>query len=163
MKSISLFVLAIMISIAPMFVKAQTDAPVTSVPMNCYKQWVDYFYQLGSKPVTDGMQEIIISFTSKGSCHCYLGRVQVTGGKIKAPVFVQTQAGEYKTFSELGKKLDPAFLTEVGAGLWDITNGMSVTYHTVDEGYGRLFFYKFLIIDKNMKKEAPSPGELIKK
>ena len=145
-------------------VKINVDTAVTSTPMNCYKQYFDYFTERGAKPVTDGMQSVVVAFKSKESCHCYMGRVQVTGGKIKAPVYVQTEGGEYKTFAELtpDKKMDPEFLAAVGDDLWSITNGMSVVFQTTDKEYGRVFFYKFVNKDKSMSKEAPSPSDLLK-
>jgi len=143
-------------------VKVNVDTAVVAVPMNCYKQYLDYFTELGSKPVTDGMQLVVIAFKKKESCNCLMGRVQVTGGKIKSPVYVQTEGGEYKSFADLGRKLDPDFVAAVGDGLWSITNGMSVVFQTTDEEYGRLFFYKFLNKNKGMAKEAPSPADLLK-
>ena len=145
--------------------KVNVDTAVVATPMNCYKQYVDYFTQLGAKPVTDGMQPIVVAFKSKESCHCFMGRVQVTGGKIVAPLYVQTEAGEYKTFAELSpnKKMDPEFLAAVGDDLWSITNGMSVVLQTTDREYGRVFFYKALNNNKAMmNKEAPAPADLVK-
>src|SRR4051812_21033452 len=72
-------------------VAAMADTAVISVPMNCYKQWIDYFTELGSKPVPDGTQMIVIAFKNKESCHCYMGKVDVVGGKIKTPVYVETE------------------------------------------------------------------------
>ena len=138
------------------------DTTVTAVPMNCYKQWLDYFTELGAKPLTDGTHPIVIAFKTKESCHCYMGKVEVTGGKMKAPVYVETTGGEYKTFTALGKKLDPDFLAAQGAGLWEIVNGMSVLFQTTDNEYGRIFFYKSLNKNKQMNKEAPSPSDLLK-
>jgi len=145
--------------------KLNVDTAVVATPMNCYKQYVDYFTELGAKPVTDGMQPIVLAFKSKESCHCFMGRVQVTGGKIVAPLYVQTEGGEYKTFSELSPniKLDPEFLEAVGNDLWSITNGMSVVFQTTEKAYGRVFFYKSLNKSKGvMNKEAPSPADLVK-
>jgi hypothetical protein len=139
-----------------------TDTAVIAVPMNCYKQWIDYFNELGSKPVTDGSHTVVIAFKSKESCHCYMGKVEVANGKIKAPVLVQTEGGDYKSFLALGKKMHPDFLEVVGDGLWEITNGMSVVFQTTDNEYGRIFFYKSLNKNKQMSKEAPSPSELLK-
>jgi len=135
---------------------------IASTPMNCYKQYVDYFTELGARPVTDGMQLVVIAFKSKDNTSCFMGRVEVAGGKIKSPVFIQTEGGTYKSFSELGKKLDPDFVAAVGDGLWAITNGMSVVFQTTEQEYGRLFFYKFLNKNKGMNKEAPSPADLLK-
>jgi len=111
-------------------VKVNADTAVIATPMNCYKQWVDYFTELGAKPVADGTQLIVLAFKSKESCHCYMGKVEVAGGKIKSPVYVQNEGGEYKTFVALGKKLDPDFVSAQGDGLWGITNGMSVVFQT---------------------------------
>jgi hypothetical protein len=189
MKYIYLFAVIFMASILPIVASAQTDttakskidttlkaaadsaapekiivdtAAIIATPMNCYKQYIDYFTELGAKPVTDGMQLIVIAFKKKESCHCLMGRVEVVGGKIKSPVYVQTEGGEYKSFPELGKKLDPEFVAVTGDGLWTITNGMSVVFQTTDQEYGRLFFYKFLNKNKGMNKEAPSPSDLLK-
>jgi hypothetical protein len=142
--------------------KKHDSASVASTPMNCYKQWLDVFGERGVKPLTDGMHEVVIAFKSKESCHCYLGRVEVAGGKLKAPLYVQTEGGDYKTFAAMGKKLDPDFLAVQGDALWQISNGMSVLFQTVEQEYGRVFFYKSLNKNKQANKEAPSPADLLK-
>ena len=149
-------------AVADTAAKASADTAVIATPMNCYKQYIDYFTELGSKPVTDGMQLTVVAFKSKESCHCYMGRVEVAGGKIKPPVYVQMENGDYKTFTALGKKLDPDFLAAQGDELWTISNGMSVVFQTTEQEYGRIFFYKFLNKNKQMTKEAPSPADLLK-
>ena len=138
------------------------DTAVVAIPMNCYKQWLDYFTSLGTKPLSDGMHEVVIAFKSKESCHCYMGKVDVLDGKIRTPVYVQTEGGDYKTFTALGKNLDTEFIAAQGAGLWSISNGMSVVFQTTEAEYGRIFFYKFLNKNKEMIKEAPSPSDLLK-
>ncbi|HEY6436175.1 MAG TPA: hypothetical protein VIY47_06270, partial [Ignavibacteriaceae bacterium] len=70
--------------------------------------------------------------------------------------------GEYKTFLAMGKKLDTEFLAVQGDALWNVTNGMSVLFQTVDNEYGRVFFYKSLNKNKQANKEAPSPADLLK-
>ena len=142
-------------------IKKADTVSIVATPMNCYKQWLDVFAERGVKPLTDGMQEVVIAFKSKESCHCYLGRVEISGGKLKAPLFVQTEGGEYKTFLAMGKKLDEDFITAQGDGLWNVTNGMSVLFQTVDHEYGRVFFYKSLNKNKQANKEAPSPSDLL--
>src|SRR5690349_20328428 len=62
---------------------------VVAVPPNCYKQWTDLFAMRGAEPVTDGMQDVVIAFKIADNYNCFLGRVQVVGGKIKAPLYVQ--------------------------------------------------------------------------
>jgi hypothetical protein len=142
---------------------AKTDtAIIASTPMNCYKEWISYFTDLGAKTVTDGTQLIVIAFKSKDNCRCFMGKVDVAGGKIKMPVYIQSEGGDYKSFTAIGKKLDPEFITAQGDGLWDIANGMSVVFQTTEQEYGRIFFYKFLNKNKQMNKEAPSPSDLLK-
>jgi hypothetical protein len=131
-------------------------------PPSCYQEWSDAFAQRGARPVTDGMQDVVIAFKNGENYHCYMGRVEVVGGKIKAPLYVQTENGEYKTFASMGKKLDPEFVAASGDQLWKITDGMSVLLKTVDNEYGRLFFYKFVSKGAQSNKQAPSPSELIK-
>jgi len=142
-------------------IKKADSAVVIATPMNCYKQWLDAVAERGVKPVTDGTQEVVIAFKSKESCHCYLGKVEVVEGKMKAPLYVKTEGGDYKTFVAMGKKLDPEFLAVQGDALWQITNGMSVLFQTVDQEYGRVFFYKSINKNKQANKEAPSPSDLL--
>ena len=138
------------------------EPPPPPAPSNCYKEWTDAFASRGAKPVTDGMQDVVIAFKNADTYHCFLGRVEVLGGKIKAPLYVQTENGEYKTFSSISKKLDPEFIAAAGDQLWKIADGMSALFKTADNEYGRLFFYKFVSKGPQSNKTAPSPAELIK-
>src|SRR5215204_1211565 len=69
---------------------SKADTAVIAIPMNCYKQWIDYFAELGAKPLKDGTHPVVIAFKSKESCHCFMGKVEVVGGKIKVPVYIET-------------------------------------------------------------------------
>jgi hypothetical protein len=84
------------------------------------------------------------------------------GGKIKPPLYVQAESGEYKTFASLGKKLDPEFVAAQGDQLYEISDGMSVLFKTADNEYGRLFFYRFVNKGTQTNKAAPSADELLK-
>ncbi len=137
-------------------------ADSTVAPTNCYKEWYDTFRARGAKTVPDGMQDVVIAFKSGESCHCFLGRVEVAAGKIKTPLYIQQENGEYKTFSSLGRKLDADFVSDAGDQLWTITDGMSVLFRTSTQENGRLFFYKFINRNTQANKAAPSPHELIK-
>ena len=139
-------------------VKKTSDSTAT----NCYKQWYDAFSTRGAKPVTDGTQEVVITFKSGETCHCFMGKVEVAAGKIKPPLYVQQENGQYKTFAEMSKKLDPEFVSAQGDQLYKITDGMSVLFKTADNEYGRLFFYKFVNKGTQTNKQAPSPDELLK-
>ncbi|HEY6504478.1 MAG TPA: hypothetical protein VIZ28_10935, partial [Chitinophagaceae bacterium] len=41
-------------------VKKADTMSIVATPMNCYKQWLDVFAERGVKPITDGMQEVVI-------------------------------------------------------------------------------------------------------
>jgi len=129
---------------------------------NCYTVWYDFMRTRGAKPVPDGTQEVVIAFKSGEDCHCFMGKITVSGGKIKPPLYIQSEGGNYRSTTELGKKLDAEFVASIGADLWNISDGMSVLFRTADQEYGRLFFYKFANKGANSNKEAPSPSELIK-
>jgi hypothetical protein len=189
MKCLTLLFLVCIVSILPGITSAQTDSAkqiiaidsttqivadttaavkknadttiATAVPSNCYKQWLDVVTELGSKPLADGTHAVVIAFKSKESCHCYMGKVAVSGGKMTAPLYVETEGGDFKTFTAMGKKMDPEFLAAQGDALWNISNGMSVLFQTTEGEYGRVFFYKSLNKNKGMNKEAPSPADLL--
>jgi hypothetical protein len=143
--------------------KMADTAGVAKVPQNCYTKWYDYMSTHGAKAVADGMQQVVIAVRSGESCHCYMGKIEIAGGRIKAPLYIQEESGQYKTSAELGKKLDPEFVTTMGADLWKIVDGMSSLFRTTDQEYGRLFFYEFANKQGGVKKEAPSPEELMSK
>ena len=142
-----------------------TISPVITVmpaPASCYNTWYDFMRTRGTKPITDGMQEVVVSFKTAENCVCLMGKVEVAGGKIKAPLYIQTEDGNYKPVSELGKKMDAEFVASMGTELWAISNGMSVLFRTANQEYGRLFFYKFANKGGSSFKEAPLPSDLIK-
>lgn len=143
-------------------VQKTSDTTASVSTKNCYNQWYEAFSSRGAKPVTDGTQEVIITFKSGEIVHCYMGKVEVLGGKIKPPLYVQTENGDYKTFASMGKKLDAEFAAAQGDQLWKIADGMSVLFRTADNEYGRLFFYKFVNKGTQMNKKAPTPDELLK-
>ena len=136
---------------------------VVAPKKNCYSEWVDAFRSRGAKTVPDGMQQVIIALRDNETCRCFMGQIEVAGGKIKPPLFFQKENGEYHQVSIMGKKLDPAFLGSLTPDeLLSIRNGMSVVFRTTDQEYGRLFFYKFVNKSAQSDKEAPSPDELLK-
>ena len=135
---------------------------VAAPPPSCYQEWTDAFASRGARPVTDGMQDVVIAFKNGENYHCFMGRVEVLAGKIKPPLHVQTESGDYKTFASMGKKLDPDFVAAAGQQLYKITDGMSALFKTADNEYGRIFFYKFVSKGEQVNKKAPSPADLIK-
>ena len=131
----------------------------TLVKKDCYTEYYDIMRARGAKPVTDGMQQVVIALKSAESCHCFLGQVEVVGGKIKPPLYFQRESGEYKAVSTVGKKLEAAFLASMTPDeLYQIKDGMSIVFRTSDNEYGRLFFYKF--VNKAAQANKPAPPAL---
>ena len=81
----------------------------TVVKKNCYNEYYDIMRSKGANKVTDGMQKVVIAFKTEGSCNCLMGEIELVGGKIKPPLFVQEQNGEYTPITSVVKKLDAAF------------------------------------------------------
>jgi len=130
---------------------------------NCYGDWFTIFRSRGANPVADGTQDVVISLRSGDVSHCFMGRVEVAGGKMKLPLMIQKQDGSYEPFSSTGKKIDPSFATTMTEDeLLTITDGMSVAFRTTDQESGRIFFYKSLSEKPKSNKVAPPPSALIK-
>jgi hypothetical protein len=136
---------------------------VVAAKKNCYSEWIDAFRARGSKAVPDGMQQVVIALKDNETCRCFMGQIEVSGGKIKTPLYFEKENGEYHQVSIMGKKLDPGFVGSLTPDeLLSIKNGMSVVFRTTDQEYGRLFFYKFVNKSAQNDREAPSPDELLK-
>jgi hypothetical protein len=92
-----------------------------------------------------------------------MGQVKVAGGKIKTPLYVQQENGEYRPIPVMGKKIEPPFVAAIGEDqLYCIMEGMSIIFRTTDNEYGIIFFYKFVNKSAQSNKAAPSPTDLIK-
>ena len=142
-------------------VVVETVAPV--VKKDCYGEWLDAFRTRGAKPVPDGMQQVVVALKDSSSCHCFMGQIEVAGGKMKSPLYFQQENGEYRPVSVVGKKLEPAFTSSLTTDeLYAIKDGMSIVFRTADQEYGRIFFYKYVNKSAQSNKEAPSPSSLIK-
>ncbi len=135
----------------------------TVVKKDCYAEYYDIMRSRGAKTVTDGVQQVVIALKSEAGCHCFMGKVEVAAGKIKPPLYFQQESGEYRLVSSVGKKLEAAFVGSMTPDeLYTIKDGMSIVFRTVDQEYGRLFFYTFANKGANSNKAAPSATDLIK-
>jgi len=144
--------------------KQVVDTVVLAPPKDCYTVWYEFMRSRGAKKVTDGKQPVVIALKSEESCTCLMGQVEVVNGRIKPPLLVQQENGEFRPISVTGKKLDAAFVAAMGEEqLYSIIEGMSIVFKTASgQEYGRLFFYSFANKGAQSNKEAPSPSELIK-
>ena len=135
----------------------------TIVKKDCYTEYYDIFRTKGAKSVPDGIQQVVIAMKGAESCHCFLGQIEVVGGKIKPPLSFQQEDGQFRAVTTIGKKLEPAFVASMTPDeLYSIKDGMSIVFRTADQEYGRLFFYKFLNKGTAANKVAPPAAELIK-
>jgi len=135
----------------------------TVVKKDCYTEYYETMRSRGARTVTDGVQQIVIALKGNGTCQCFLGKVEVAGGKIKPPLYYQQENGEYRLVSTTGKKLEAAFSSSMTPEeLYAIKDGMSVVFRTTDQEYARLFFYTFVNKGPNSNKPAPSPSDLMK-
>lgn len=142
--------------------KPVVDTVVIAPPKDCYAVWYEFMRIRGAKRVSDGMQPVVIALKGEVSCTCLMGQVEVVNGRIKPPLFVQQESGEYRALNVTGRKLDAAFVTAIGDELYAISEGMSIVFKTTGQEYGRLFFYTFANKGAQSNKEAPSPSDLIK-
>jgi hypothetical protein len=143
-------------------VAAKPDTSVVVTPKDCFQEWYEKMRAKGAKPVTDGMQPVVITLKSDNGSLCLMGQIQVTGGKMVAPLMVEQENGEFKPFNAMGKKLDPVLASSMTQDeLLTITDGMSILFRTTSQEYGRIIFYSFANSGKKANKAAPSPDELL--
>jgi len=134
----------------------------TVVKKDCYTEFYDAMRARGAKPVPNGKQDVVIALKSPEGCNCFMGQVEVVDGKIKPPVYVQQENGEYKSFAAMGKKIEPFFALSLTAEeLTQIKDGMSIAFKTADNEQGRIFFYKYANKSSFKYKAAPSVTDLI--
>jgi hypothetical protein len=160
-----LFALGLMLLMVPAFAQVKPSSAKATPPKDCFREWLDLFRERGGKPVTDGTQEVIITIRRQDKSICWMGKVDVVGGKMKLPIWVQKDDGTFETLSAtMGRKLDPEFASNISEeDMLTITDGTSISFRSSEQEYGRLFFYKFLNDKPKTNKTAPSPSDLIKK
>jgi hypothetical protein len=152
-KSILAFV--VVLFTIPAFAQTAND--------DCFRNWYSLFRERGTKKVTDGTHDVVLSLRKDQYSECFMARVKVSGGMIVTPVMIAKEDGTYEEFSATGKKIDPAFLQgKSEADLLKITDGMSITFYTTDRETAKLFFYTFVNEPKKGNKVAPPVGDLVK-
>ncbi len=164
MKKIStLFFGLLMLSAFASLAQAPAKKPATASSNSCFSEWYNTFRERGAKPIPDGTHEVIITVRNEDNSDCYLGKVSVENGKIVPPLYVQKQDGSFETYATLGKKLDPSWVASQNKeSIYEITDGMSVTFYTSDKEMGKIFFYTFVNDKPKSNKKAPSPSALVK-
>lgn len=159
MKSI----LAILITFVSVGVFAQTKPaakPATSG--NCFKEWYTLFKERGANPVADGTHEVIITIRANDFSECFMGKIDVAGGKLASKLQIQKMDGSYEEFD---RKVSASYQNAEGAlkeELREVNNGMSASLTLADGEIIRLFFYKSLAEKPKANKKAPTPAALVK-
>jgi hypothetical protein len=159
-------ILAILISLFSFGTFAQTKPAKAAKPAggggDCFKEWYTLFKERGANDVPDGTQEVIITLRSPDYSQCFMGKVEVAGGKLTGRLQVQKMDGSYDEFD---KKVSSAYQNSEGVlkeELRDISNGMSASVTLTDGEIIRLFFYKYLADKPKANKKAPPPSALVK-
>lgn len=159
---LSVFILSFSVSF---FAHAQTQTKPAAKPAgssNCFKEWYSLFKERGATPVPDGVNDVIITLRNNEYSECFMGRIEVSNGKLVGKLQIQKVDG---SFEEFDKRVSTSFQNEQGAlkeDLRDITNGMSASVVLSDGDYIRLFFYKSLAGKPVANKKAPAPSVLVK-
>jgi len=155
MKSI----LVVLISFLSFGLFAQSK-PATSG--SCFKDWYGLFKERGAKPIEDGTHEVIITLRNGDYAECFMGKIDVSGGKIVSKLSIQKMDGTYEEFN---KKVSEAYQNSEGTlkeEMRTINNGMSAPVVLADGESIRLFFYKTLGDKPKANKKAPAPSALVK-
>jgi len=129
---------------------------------DCFKEWYTLFKERGANPLADGTHEVIITLRNGTYSECFLGKIDVAGGKLSGKLLIQKMDGTYEEFD---KKVSSTFQNAEGAlkeELREISNGMSASVTLADGDVIRLFFYKNLADKPKANKKAPGPGALVK-
>ena len=140
--------------------KAKPATPAAS--SDCWKEWYTLFKERGANPVADGTHEVIITIRNKEYSECFMGKIDVAGGKLAGKLQIQKVDGSYEEFD---RKVSEAYQNSTGTlkeDLREIVNGMSASAALTDGETIRLFFYKALAEKPKANKKAPSASSLVK-
>ena len=165
MKAI-LSVLILFLSVS-VFAQTQTKPPAKqpakpAASSDCFKQWYTLFKDRGANPVPDGVNDVIITLRNNDYTECFMGRIEVSNGRIKGKLQIQKVDG---SFAEFDKRVSASYRNAEGTlkeDLRDVTNGMSASVALSDGEFIRLFFYKSLAEKPVANKKAPAPSVLVK-
>lgn len=156
-------VLVLLISLLTTGLFAQSGASKAAASGSCFKEWYALFKERGAKPVEDGTHDVIITLRNGDYAECFMGKIDVAGGKIVSKLSIQKVDG---TYAEFDKKVSEAYQNTEGTVKEEmrfVTNGMSAPIVLADGESIRLFFYKSLADKPKANKKAPPPSALVGK
>lgn len=123
---------------------------------NCYIDYVAMFKERTAKPVTDGVQNIVVTSRSSDgkTCTSMVGTIEVKDGKIKGNMLLKAMDG---TMVKPNDKLHENYFVanDPMKADFSITNGMSATFLTQKKEAVNIFFTDFLNEKMPVLQEAP--------
>ena len=154
----TLLLLLLGLSSTGLFAQASSETKTN----DCFNQWYTLFRERGASPIADGTHDVIISLRHSGFSECYMGKIDVTAGKLSSKLQIQKLDG---SFAEFDKKVSAAYQNSEGVlkeESLEVTNGMSASIAMDSGEIVRLFFYKSIAEKPKANKRAPAPSALIK-
>lgn len=154
--------LTILFTILTVALYAQSPQSKASSSGDCFKDWYTLFKERGANPVADGTHDVIITLRFGNYSECYMGRIDVSNGKIAGKLLVQKVDGTYEEFD---KKVSSSFQNSEGTlkdELREVSNGMSAQVSLTEGELIRLFFFRSLAEKPKANKKAPAPSALVK-
>lgn len=144
------------------FAQSKPATPAKPAGGSCFREWYSLFKERGANPVADGTQDVIITIRNGEYSECFMGRIEVAGGKLAGKLQIQKMDGSYEEFD---KKVSSAYQNAEGTlkeEAREINNGMSSSVALKDGELILLFFYKSLTEKGKANKKAPAPAALVK-
>jgi hypothetical protein len=123
---------------------------------NCYIDYLTMFNERSAKPVSDGVQNVVVTSRSSDgkTCTSMVGTIEVKGGKIAGNLLLKTKEGEMiKPNDKLHEKYNTP--DQSSKADFSIKNGMSATFLTQKKEAVNLFFIDFLNAKMPALQEAP--------
>jgi hypothetical protein len=154
--------LTIFFTIITVALHAQSAQSKGASSTDCFKEWFTLFKERGATAIADGTHDVIISLRSGTYSDCYMGKIDVAGGKLTGKLLVQKVDGTYEEFD---KKVSSTFQNASGVlkdELREVNNGMSEQVTLTDGETIRLFFFRSLAEKEKANKKAPNPATLVK-
>lgn len=162
----SLFTLLFAVFTISAFAQGQAKSTAAAKPTssgNCYNEWYSTFRERGAKQIPNGTHDVVISIRHGNYSDCFIGKVDVFGGKLSSRPQVQKVDG---TYEEWDRRISANYFDSDGkikdTAILEINNGMSSELTGSEGEMVRIFFYQFVAEKPKANKKAPSPSDLIK-
>ena len=144
-KTILAFTLFISLTLA---VSAQT-VKKSDEDSNCYLKWAHKFETRGAEDIVDGTYpDVIITVRNGSEADCFTGKADVKEGKVVA-MYVKLEDGKFEQMKKKARFDIPI----------TITNGMSLSFITMDDEIINVLFIKKIKAKKAGFEKAAEPTD----